>query len=113
VAENSSDAAKKRGPGRPFEPGQSGNPGGRAKKSEALSVKISEMDDAHRARLEDIAANGEHRDSIQAIRLLWSYAHGLPRQVVTDASGGPVIDVAALVQALDRAAKDGDGEESP
>ena len=70
-----------------FKPGVSGNPGGRPKKLDELTLKISEMDDAHRQRLELIAAQGEHKDSIAAIKLLWSYAHGLPRQVVTDANG--------------------------
>jgi hypothetical protein len=90
VAENSGDAPRPRGPGRPFQPGQSGNPGGKPKKLAELAIKISAMDEAHRARLEEIAASGDHRDSIAAIKLLWSYAHGLPRQVVTDGDGNAV-----------------------
>jgi hypothetical protein len=86
-----------------FPPGFSGNPGGRPKKLDELAIKISDMDEAHRLRLENIAANGEHRDSIAAIKLLWSYAHGLPRQVVTDGNGGPVIDWAGLLHALKKA----------
>lgn len=73
-----------------FKPGQSGNPNGRSKKLADLAAKISEMDDAHRLRLEYIAAHGEHKDSTAAIKLLWAYAHGNPTQPVSGPDGGPI-----------------------
>lgn len=76
--------------GRPFQSGNCANPGGRPKKEPELAAKIREMDDELRARLEHIALHGAHKDSVPAIKLLWSYAHGLPRQVVTDVDGNAV-----------------------
>jgi len=85
----------------PFKPGQSGNPGGRPKRTEALATAISEMDTAHRLRLEYIAAHGEHKDSVAAIKLLWAYAHGNPTQPVTGEGGGPLqIQTVSLAETL-------------
>jgi len=100
VAESNGDAPKprKNGPGRPFQPGQSGNPGGRTKKLEELTIRISAMRDKHLSRLEYIADQGEHRDSIAAIKLLWAYAYGNPAQSITGPDGGPMqtIDIGSL-----------------
>lgn len=74
----------------PWKPGESGNASGRPKRTLELARKIAEMDDVHRTRLEDIAANGNHKDSIQAVKLLWAYAHGNPSQPITGPDGGPV-----------------------
>jgi hypothetical protein len=93
VAENSGDAPRGRGPGRPFQPGQSGNPGGKPKKLEELSAKIGEFDAELLERLLEIARHGEHKDSVSAIKLLWGYRFGMPRQVVTDAEGGAIIPI--------------------
>jgi hypothetical protein len=90
VAENSGDAPRARGPGRPFAPGQSGNPGGKPKKLEALAASIREFDDELRDKLLSIARSDSTKDAREAIKLLWSYAHGLPRQVVTDTEGNAV-----------------------
>lgn len=49
-----------------------------------------EMTPEHLDRLRQIARNGENRDSIAAIKLMWSYAYGNPAQVVTGEDGGPV-----------------------
>jgi hypothetical protein len=87
VAESSGNAPRGRGPGRPFQPGQSGNPGGKPKKLEVLAASIREFDDELRDRLLKIARDDNDKEAREAIRLLWSYAHGLPRQVVTDEAG--------------------------
>ena len=73
-----------------FLPGKSGNPKGRAKRTAALAIAISEFDEDYRRRLHSIALEGEHKDSVSAIKLLWAYAHGNPAQVVTGDDGGPV-----------------------
>lgn len=87
-----------------FKKGQSGNPNGRSKKLADLAVKISELDDAHRLRLESIAASGEPRDSIAAIKLLWAYAHGNPSQPITGPDNGPIkfqsVDLLESLKAL-------------
>jgi hypothetical protein len=70
MAENSAKTVRRRGPGRPFQKGQSGNPGGRPKKTP--------LTDALRKQLEDPAladalaksliakARGPRRDSVRA-----------------------------------------------
>lgn len=87
-----------------FVKGQSGNPGGRSKKRAELAITISEMDDVYRQRLHLIATQGEHKESIAAIKLLWGYAHGLPTQVVTGEDGAPLIPAigAETIDALRR-----------
>ncbi len=89
---------------RPWKAGESGNPGGRPKKLAELSIKIQEMDEKHRARLEMIADEGEHKDSIAAIKLLWAYAYGNPTQAITGADGVALVDFAALVEKFRKAA---------
>jgi hypothetical protein len=91
VADNSADAGKRRnGPGRPFKPGQSGNPGGAPKRLAELSASIREFDNELRDRLLEIARSDSAKDAREAIKLLWAYAHGNPRQVVTDGEGNAV-----------------------
>lgn len=91
MAENTADSPKrKNGPGRPWAKGQSGNPGGKPKKLEALAASIREFDDELRDRLLLIAREGSDKDAREAIKLLWSYAHGNPRQVITDEDGNAV-----------------------
>jgi hypothetical protein len=34
--------------------------------------------------------NGEHKDSVAMLRVLWAYRYGSPAQVVTDEAGNPV-----------------------
>lgn len=80
-----------------FQPGASGNPSGRAKKLPELAAKISEFDDELRDRLLLIARVGEHRDSIAAVKLLWSYAHGNPSQSITGENGAPLFGQSELV----------------
>lgn len=57
---------------------------------EWLKMAISEMTGHHLERLEDIAKTGENKDSLAAIKLLWSYAYGNPAQVLTGADGTPL-----------------------
>lgn len=73
-----------------FGAGKSGNPGGRPKRRAELAIKISEMDEKYRKRLDQIAMKGTNRDSILAIKLLWAYAHGNPTQPISDPNGKPI-----------------------
>jgi hypothetical protein len=90
VAANSDTTARGRGPGRPFQPGQSGNPSGRPKKLDELVLSIREFDNELRDKLLRIVREGSDKDARESIKLLWAYAHGLPRQVVTDEAGNAV-----------------------
>jgi len=91
-----------------FEKGKSGNPGGRPKRTAELAAKISEMDDALRVRLELIATQGEHRDSVAAIKLLWAYAHGNPTQPISGPGDGPIqVEAVDALEALRAIAKAG------
>lgn len=92
-----------------FKKGQpSANPGGRPKKTEALSASISKMDEVYRQRLHDIATGTreESKDSIAAIKLLWAYAHGNPTTRIGDPDGQPmklgVPDLLEVLRALGR-----------
>ena len=61
-----------------------GNPGGgRPRRLDELTVPIGEMREEHLERLRVIAREGEHRDSIAAIKLMWSYRYGNPPQAFT------------------------------
>lgn len=113
MAENSSGSAKQRGPGRPFESGKSGNPGGRPKMDPALaeafrtrSTKSLEV----LAKVQDDYLRGEHIDekgvvhvppkaseAIKASEVQLAYAIGKPRETVelTGEDGGP-INITAL-----------------
>ena len=77
----------------PFQPGQSGNPGGRPKRKPIAELLIAELEKAAgrsdvtkgqklAERLVSIALGGNRSDSIAAIRLIMSYTDGLPVQRV-------------------------------
>lgn len=71
MADSSAGAApKKKGPGRPFQKGQSGNPGGKAKTPEVLRLRLRSMVPAALDELEKLITNGEGRDRIAAIKLV-------------------------------------------
>lgn len=74
-AENSPATAT----GRPFQRGQSGNPGGRPKGNAALRAKCRDMDDELLERLRAIAMVADtDAASVAAIKLLLAYGHGAP-----------------------------------
>jgi len=81
-----------------FKKGQSGNPGGKSKKSRELEKLIQEAlalpGGRNKAvdRLIGIVEAGEDKDSIAAAKLLKAYAYGNPRQQVevTGDDGGPL-----------------------
>ena len=80
--------------GRPWQPGQSGNPGGRRKTkplTDLLKVELQKPAKGKSGltkgqklieRLVGIALSGKRGESIQAMRLLFAYSDGLPDQTV-------------------------------
>lgn len=79
--------------GRRFEPGQSGNPGGRPKRKPITDLLAAELEKAAgksdvttgqklAKRLLGIAMQGKRSDSVAAMRLIMSYTDGLPTQQV-------------------------------
>ena len=81
MAENSEEK-KKRGEGRPFKKGASGNPGGRPKKPEWLKTAFSKMQPDTVAAINDVLLHGLHRDKLAAAKLVLEYTIGKPTQAV-------------------------------
>ena len=79
MAENSvKTAMSRRGVGRPFKPGQSGNPGGRPK-SRALTDALEQTIDKHELgeKLWALALKGD----MQAIKYIYDRIEGTPTQL--------------------------------
>jgi hypothetical protein len=96
----------KRGPGKPFEPGQSGNPAGRPKASITFQALCREERPALFEKLKAIAYEHGHTHQIRAIELMLAYDLGRPTQthnVRTIRSFADLTDeeIAALVSAGD------------
>lgn len=77
--------------GRRFEPGQSGNPGGRPKRKPITDLLAAELEKVAGKstqgqklvkRLLSIATQGKRSDSVAALRLIMAYTDGLPVQAV-------------------------------
>lgn len=84
MAHSSQVAAKprRRGAGRPFRKGQSGNPGGRAKRDPTLAARCRDLTDACIARLQSIMEKGEDKDANAAVKTILAYGHGMPKEEV-------------------------------
>jgi hypothetical protein len=79
--------------GKPFKPGQSGNPGGRPAVAKEFRARCRDFMQAHGWRqLEAIACDRKDRDKYRALELIAAYAYGKPKQGIelTGADGGPV-----------------------
>lgn len=85
MAENSDTAAKKRrGAGKPFQPGQSGNPGGRPKVLEEIKNLAREHSETAIKTLADIAkdAKANHSARVAAANALLDRGYGKPLQTI-------------------------------
>ena len=108
MAESSTTTPKKRGPGRPFQPGQSGNPGGRPK---GIAERVQKVVGRGRSQLIQalwLIAQGTSeqrraffgdsvkvtaKDRMDAIQTLLDRGFGKASQTValTGAEGGPLV----------------------
>ncbi len=73
-----------------FAKGTSGNPGGRTRNLEELTVPIGKWTPELLERLYSIAMMGEHKDSVPAIKLMLAYRYGNPATVITGEDGAAV-----------------------
>jgi hypothetical protein len=92
VAANSRGTAKPRG--KPFAPGQSGNPSGRPAVAKEFRERCREfMESEGWTSLISMAQDKKDRDRYRALDLLAAYAYGKPKQGVelTGDGGGPVM----------------------
>ena len=101
------------GKGKPFVKGQSGNPGGRPKKSreleELIQAALEQPDGSNLAinKMIEVINEGEHRDVTAALKLICAYGYGNPRQQVevTGNEGGPLeieTSLGLLTSSIDR-----------
>lgn len=115
------ESSAKRGPGRPFLPGQSGNKGGRPKELDGLRALIREQGPKLVETLIDIALSeaADDKDRIKASEVLMSYGYGKPTTPVElsnpDGSlAGGRLDLSgvssAALRELQQAKEKGEGE---
>jgi hypothetical protein len=86
MAENSKETAKKKPRGKPFAAGQSGNPGGRPKRTEEeldLIAACKDRTPAALAVIESIMMEGENeRNKLSAAMAIIERGYGKPKEVV-------------------------------
>ena len=93
--------------GRPFQPGQSGNPKGRPRVGETVAEYIrGKFGPEARDLIEQLGAiaTGGHRDvkaRIEAIKLLLAYGFGKPLESLNISGGVTTIDPAKLARLSD------------
>lgn len=93
MAQNSQQTAKpkRRGSGKPFQPGQSGNPGGRPKEN----AEVKELARAHTKRAVERLAFWMESDnakaSVSASQALLDRGWGKPAQAITGEDGQPLV----------------------
>lgn len=95
MAQNSK---KQRGPGRPFKPGQSGNPGGRPAARREFRERCREIMEAEGGGWDilETMLRGSAQDRRFAVELLAAYGYGKPKQGL-EVSGDPENPVGVVV----------------
>lgn len=107
MSENKAEAGKQRGAPHRFQPGQSGNPGGRPKRSAIRDFFAQATKEGEPTRLERVltslyttAIDRSHRDHMHACELVTAYCFGRPVQAVEVAGeGGGPLSVAPVLEA--------------
>ena len=82
----------------PWQPGQSGNPGGRPKGSKEFRERCREFTDERGLPvLIEIAETAKHKDRMKAVELLLAYGYGKPKQGV-ELSGDDGGDIKIIIE---------------
>lgn len=90
----------KGGLGAPWAPGQSGNPGGRAKKLPELREACEQLTPKILKRLEKLIDTGSGKDAVAASKLVLSYAYGQPTTVIAGDPERPPVGLDLLTPKL-------------
>lgn len=94
TAENSAGSAPETQratvPGKPFEKGKSGNPGGRPKQLKEFETLAREKSIPVLLRMVDIATTGKGPAAVMAAKLVLERAWGKAPQPIVGATGGPI-----------------------
>ena len=77
-------------PGKPFEKGRSGNPGGRPKQLKEFETLAREKSIPVLLRMVDIATTGKGPAAVMAAKLVLERAWGKAPQPIVGATGGPI-----------------------
>jgi hypothetical protein len=90
VAVASTEDQRRKNLGRPWKPGQSGNPSGRSRAADELR-KALEQDAPHaRQRLRELLDSDDESIALRAAEFVIDHVKGRPTQAVTGEDGGPV-----------------------
>lgn len=84
-----------RGPGRPFEPGKSGNPGGRPKTAQQFRARARAAVDEHVIEAWEDEVTNRGPAWLRASELLAAYGYGKP-STIDDENDAPVNPLAGL-----------------
>lgn len=90
--------AKRRGPGKPFQPGQSGNPGGRPKELADIKALAREHTTSAIERLAFWLASDNPKASVSAATALLDRGWGRPAQAITGEDGKPLLPKVLVLQ---------------
>ncbi len=110
MPENRDDSGKPLPPAENrFKPGQSGNPGGKSPEREELRRYTVEK--YGKSSIDGIAGLAEkaRSEKVRLDAMVWLAEHAIGKavQAVSGPDGGPVVDIAAVLAALTRAANKG------
>jgi hypothetical protein len=97
---DSSKPERKNGPGRPFQPGQTGNPGGRSKAATLLRQAIESLHEDAGARLRELLHSDDEKIALEATKFTIEHIKGKPSQAITGEDGGPILVDMGVVDML-------------
>ena len=103
-----SSKPERKSPGRPFQPGQSGNPGGQSKTFAEFRKLIRDLSPKAVTVLQELLDHEDGKVRVAAVREVLDRSWGKAAQPVTGEDGGPVkYEISTeLVSALERLGRD-------